>query len=77
MVTKQPLRRVPRQLPLHRGAERCSSRAVLTFTSLGEGGGPRQRWKELYTMQKLPQSPIGDSPLTEGAENDSKNRVYA
>ena len=46
-----------------------SQRAIQA--SLGEGGGPRKRRKESCTTQKLPQSPIGDSSLTEGAENYS------
>lgn len=40
-----------------------------SFTSLGEGGGTRSVTEGVLLSAKLPQSPYGDSPLTEGAEN--------
>ena len=44
---------------------------AVSFTSLGEGGGTRSVTEGVLQRAKLPQSPFGDSPLTEGAENNN------
>ena len=58
------------------GARSRRNRAQTTlFTSLGEGGVMRSMTEGVLLFAKLPQSPFGDSPLTEGAKKVTKEQT--